>query len=437
MSKISAHSNPEDGSDEKSGSLPEQGTSLTGAYDSDDPGDETQRNFRYQHAYGVILLVASITERRPYVSLWCEHHEDFLAEDNHGFYDAYQVKTRRPENGPWQLPDPPLRDSIKRFVQLERKFPGRVRNFYFVSNSEVSNSTAEKKIARSPEQFLLAIRKTDSGNGKLTLVTPFDDSFELLRDHCECSTAELAGTCKKMDFIKGPGRDSFEDEVSHTHIPAIPGCESHSPAVLNGLRDELIQIVYRASSLEVTDPAKHWHCLNGQSALDPRLLAKRITVESARRLVSEVQAVPLRFTPETTRYELSVEPKFISVLEKKFTRAGLSYEFDTMRNRAFAAERHLMAKALRKPEKVEELLTQLTAVIKGECDDARLLAQTEQGPYGQSMLREVIRRLRDVAKNRPEMVGGEVYECLMGVAGLLTAECAVWWSDQFDLEEAA
>lgn len=437
MLKKYTRSSSKDRVNRKPDRRPDEKIPLTEVYDSDDPGDETQRNFRYQHAYGVILLAASITGRKSYVSLWCEHHEDFLAEDGNGCYDAYQIKTRKPEIGPWQLNDAPLRDSVKKFVQLEKRFPGLVRNFYFASNAEVSNSMAEKKIARSPRHFLHAIRNADSGNGKITLAAPFNESFEALRNHCECTAAELAGTWKKVDFIKGPGRDSFEDEVAHTHLPAISGCESHPPAVLNGMRDELIQLVYKASSLEVTDPAKHWHCLNGNSALDPRLLAKKITVESARRLIDEAQTVPLRFTPETRRYELSVEPKFISVLEKKFIRAGLGYDFDTMRNRAFAAERHLMEIAHKKPERIEALLTQLTAVVKGECDEARLFAQAESAPYGHVMLRDVTRRLRNMANNRPEMVEGEVYECLMGIAGLLTAECAVWWSEEFDLEEAA
>lgn len=64
-----------------------------------DPGDETQRNFRYQAAYGVILLIGSLSGNLPYVSVYAEHHEDFLCERVDGKYDAYQVKTRNPEDG--------------------------------------------------------------------------------------------------------------------------------------------------------------------------------------------------------------------------------------------------------------------------------------------------------------------------------------------------
>ena len=66
-----------------------------------DPGDEVLRKFRYQHAYGVILSVGMATGLLPCKALWCEQHEDFLTESADGFFDAYQIKTRKPELGEW------------------------------------------------------------------------------------------------------------------------------------------------------------------------------------------------------------------------------------------------------------------------------------------------------------------------------------------------
>lgn len=49
-----------------------------------DAGDETARNFRYQHSYGVILLAAASRGDLPYAAIWCERHEDMsvLNRDN-------------------------------------------------------------------------------------------------------------------------------------------------------------------------------------------------------------------------------------------------------------------------------------------------------------------------------------------------------------------
>lgn len=101
-----------------------------------DPGDSTQRNFRYQHAYGVMLLVAAKLGLRPYVAIWCEQHEDFLAERKDAKFDGYQIKTSRPENGAWRLNDGDLRRAFGRFIDLVTEFGDRIGDLYFVSNTE-------------------------------------------------------------------------------------------------------------------------------------------------------------------------------------------------------------------------------------------------------------------------------------------------------------
>src|SRR5258708_3056537 len=101
--------------------------------DTVDTGDETQLRFRYQHAYGVILLLAALSGRKPYTLLLCEHHEDLLGQRNDGFFDAYQIKTRR--DGLWDLSDDAIKDSIKRFVEVDQRFPEKIKEFFFASNA--------------------------------------------------------------------------------------------------------------------------------------------------------------------------------------------------------------------------------------------------------------------------------------------------------------
>ena len=67
-----------------------------------DPGDDVQRRFRYQHAYGVILLLRSVLEPDSYKCIWCEFHDDYLAQSN-GHFDCYQIKTATPEHGHWDF----------------------------------------------------------------------------------------------------------------------------------------------------------------------------------------------------------------------------------------------------------------------------------------------------------------------------------------------
>ncbi|KKC27522.1 hypothetical protein WP12_02920 [Sphingomonas sp. SRS2] len=92
---------------------------------SADPGDETERNYRYQHQYGVVLLVAVRRGQLPYVSIYCEHHEDFLGERIDGRFDGWQIKTSKPEGGAWKLTSPALVKSVGRFIELLEAYPDR------------------------------------------------------------------------------------------------------------------------------------------------------------------------------------------------------------------------------------------------------------------------------------------------------------------------
>jgi hypothetical protein len=106
-----------------------------------------------------------------------------------------------------------------------------------------------------------------------------------------------------------------------------------------------------------------------------------------------------------------------------------------MLSRALSAEQRLLELSYRDPERFEELANQLVGLVKGECDEAQLEAEGHSLPYGRRMLLDVFSRLRAAAQNRKELVLGEEYECLAGVAALLTGECKIWWGPRFDIGE--
>lgn len=403
-------------------------TSPTAERDRDDPGDETQRNFRYQHAYGVILLLASATGKKAYIYIWCEHHEDFLAELIDGTFDAYQIKTAKPENGPWTWTKPPLRDSIKRFVALHNKFPSSISSFFFVSNVEQSDSHAEDKIHLSPPRLLEVIDNLPQ-DGKLK------EAFDDLLAHCQCTPAELQHVLKNLKFIKGPDRDSFDAVIAHDHFSSVPECKSLNAAQRNHLRDQLVQVVYQASSLKVEDPSRHWLCIGESAQGDPYLQSKKITIESIKTLIKEATARPFSFVPITIPFKLGGGDGKLSVLDKKMLKGGLSEYATTMRRRTLSAEQHLIEQSHLDPAGISNALSQLTSYVQSVCDDARLTASANPAPYGAQMFRYVHTHLQKAAEQHPEMVFNQPYDLLVGVAGLLTEECSVWWSERFDLKE--
>jgi hypothetical protein len=215
--------------------------------DQDDPGDEVQRNFRYQHCYGVMLLVAGATYTEPYTAVWCEHHEDILAERGDGSYDAFQVKTRRAETGAWEVTHDGFKRSIRRFVRLIERFDDRIHRLAFVSNTECADHGPSvrdrRRLQRSPHRLLEAAQSAGSAK---EMAEPFPEVLETMATFCECSQDELLAVLKKVDLIKGPTRQSFDAELAHTALSRLEAGRNMVPAQLSAVRDELIQRVWTA-----------------------------------------------------------------------------------------------------------------------------------------------------------------------------------------------
>ncbi|WP_315727593.1 dsDNA nuclease domain-containing protein [Bradyrhizobium sp. SZCCHNS2015] len=403
-------------------------------FDDNDPGDATQRNFRYQHAYGVILLVAGKLGLRPYVSIWCEQHEDLLAERSDRKFDGYQIKTSRPENGPWKLNDLELIKTIGRFTELVQEFGDGINELFFVSNTECASvgkeSKNDHKRALCPRLFLEHVR---SCSRPAEIDSVFSPTFENLQAECGCSEDVLFRTLNKMNIVLGPSRSEFEAAISHEHIARLDTCRGLNADQLDTFRDHLIGVVYRASSLQTGDPIRHLRPLIGGQDIDPRLTAKRLPIESLLIYAAESNGPKVFQYVGESLIQLG-QPRPATVLEQKLIAGGLNDEIDYMAERERSTERHLLEDVQRRPDRYPELMKQIEQVVLGECREAHLRARQASTTYGPAMMIDVQDRLRRIAREETTLIGNHSYECLIGMAGLLTSECVVWWSPRFPVE---
>jgi Cap4 dsDNA endonuclease len=414
---------------------PEKKTAVTSPTDKrnqTDPGDDVLRRFRYQFAYGVILLLGAATRRLEYRAIWCEQHEDFLAENSEQNFDAYQVKTRKPELGAWELNDEAMWKSIARFVELDRAYPGKIRFFKFVSNAEYSNSSAAEREHLSPVSLQTAIRGVRrwdelSGSAK--------KGFELLMEKTSALPEELFSVLSRLDLVQGPTLGAFEDELCQRHLSTLAECSNLSAAALARIREALIAKVGESSSLFTDDPARHWVALNRDLQKDPLLLAKRILVDDLTLIVREVRGGGFEYLPTLRSLQLGSASKRLDTLQKKMIRGGLAHHYEMMRRRTLSAEQLLLDLATR-PDDGVRICAQLENVVFGECDDARLRASQDPEPFGAKMLIDVQDRLKHLTQAEPERVHRQHCDLLVGVAGLLASECKVWWSKPFQVEVA-
>src|ERR1700730_2073241 len=87
-----------------------------------DPGDDTQRRFRYQAMQAAILSLAMLDDETEVEEVFCEHHEDILLKQRQGQFVGYQVKTRQEGAEPLKATDEEAVNSIRRFISLDARF---------------------------------------------------------------------------------------------------------------------------------------------------------------------------------------------------------------------------------------------------------------------------------------------------------------------------
>lgn len=397
-----------------------------------DTGDETQRNFRYQHAYGVILLIGAAANNLPYDAVYAEHHEDYLCERKDGKFDGIQVKTRKPEEGPWDLSDEPIRKSIKRFVKLHELFEDYLNEFKFVSNANYYHpNTYIKDTARlrkSPTRLLECIAGCISVQD---ITAPFDGTLRELSKYCECTPEVLFAVLKKTRFVLGPDRNSFDSVIVVDHLPSLEECNSLVLNQLNAIRDELIQKIHYASSLKIDDPSKHWTPVNSSDAANIIVKAKRVHVSEVFRAITDKTAPPFRYSNVQASLDLGSGEGNLSILKRKMLRGDLATQILTMERRSLSTERRLIEMSHKRPKAFDDMLNQLVSVVQGECDEAYLHASLSGKSIGPQMLNDIYYRLKYKAGS--PMVYGEPYDTLIGITGLLTGECKVWWSEKFNV----
>lgn len=398
--------------------------------DFSDPGDEVLRRFRYQHAYGVVLSVGMATGRLPYEALWCEQHEDFLAERTEGLFDAYQIKTRKPELGEWELSDELFWKSIARFVKLDLAYPTKIASFNFVSNAQFSNSSAKDCEYLSPIRLLSSIRLLSKWED---LIGEMKKGFLWLKNKLGVEPGDLFGMLRRLEVVLGPTYRAFEDELCQRHVAAMPECASMNASALAAVREALIMRIAQASSLVSADPDRDWIGLAARANEDPYLLAKRVTTNDVVLTVRDTNFSGSGFLPRFVSLNLGDAESKLDTLSKKMIRGGLAPRYEVMRRRALTAEQALLDLSTR-PNDGKVLLSQIENTVLAECDDANLRASRNGGCFGPEMLIDVQDRLKRIAESEPERVCRQSYDVLVGVAGLLTSECKVWWSEPFELE---
>lgn len=393
----------------------------------DDVGAATLRNYNYQSIYGVVLLCGATVGKNDYKAVWCEQEDDLLAEVSSSLFDSYQVKTRTPELGYWDISFKGFQNALNVFLRIEDEFAQAIRYYNFVCDAQPLQSDAKALAHKCPLRLVEAVRTTSSIGD---LAKPVQKGLALLAKKTQCTATKLWPILKRLRFPPEPLRKEAAIEVLiATHLPLVPCCTSAKQVKLRRAAVDAINQFDESARLSSLAPERHYACLDPAGKENPQLREKRVSLEAfVQRCQDNVQP-GFRYVASTKSVAIQAGDgrRFYVKLEK----AGLAAQSETLRARALAAEAVLIDLATRS-EGIGDV-EHLSALVKAECDDALAQESVKTQSFGPAMYANVITRLDNMAKNEPTKAIGQPREVLIGIAGLLTGECKVWWSKPFNV----
>jgi hypothetical protein len=426
-------SSPDEGSP-PSAALPESSPGNT--LGTADPGDDVQLRFRYQHAYAAIQCLSMLSANGGPAAVYCENHEDVLIENKDGKFVGVQVKTRKPSLPPFKSTDEPFMKAVRRFSRLMQLFPDWFTAFNFATNHRFWED------GRTPANPLYLIRFLRDRGGAKGLRTD-----NPVRAYLNSVCAE--GHAKEVDLVAALLKlnlASYESDLRHNYRDLIDIIGQTrglaSTCTLNAvyrIADNLIHRIFMASSQELGGNIVDLYKpdANMEQVRDKLLLAGKKLVPA------DIESVIDQSLPDSASNLLvtsgfvpaDVLPPGMDVMRQKLAAGGVQQSrVGVIEDSVASIQKTYMEWTYKNEVKTaNDRLQHLQALVRDDCAEAQVQASAESNPYGPKMYSLLRARLKE------RVVGSDpLFECsdrhLLGVAGTLTEECKVWWSEPFTVK---
>lgn len=435
--------------------------------DPSDPGDDMQRRLRFQASRAVMLALSLLDDGAETDEVFCEQHEDVLVKKRNNRFIGEQVKTKLDESGPLKALDEEVTKSIRRFVSLERRHGDCFDGYVLGSNagfwdedkttsslphllkitSEATDGTAPKKVLDylkklfpKPKISKKATAKAQStpaiGSGS-GIVSGSGHPTDPLKEWE--TTIELGKLVfKKLRVETLPSMRDMRAALIET-LPKFQEVGDRLYSELGTIADALIAEALKAAAL-AHDTARDRYLSvfddPEQVLADDILRGKRLTRDRLLTIIR--QALPTQ--PDLRTSDLiSVEslPQGMSTLELKMAAGGLSIGNIGLAKDQKASTEYLLMKWLHRngTSSTDQRYQHLRTLVRSECQEAFDKAKTPGTTFGPAMLDDVRSRLRTRHQSEGDSLFGCKYEHLLGMAGILTEDCTLWWSEEFPIPQ--
>lgn len=406
------------------------------ALDIDDPGDDTIARFRYQFCIVAINAFQLVSDPGSVVSLICENFEDIIIERTDGKFDAIQVKTKLRHLTPFKANEDAVKKSLIRFAKLNARFPGRFSSFQFVTNHEMweENENSSNllwlltELKESPK--IKGLRKT---NPKRALVETI----------AEESGASIDSVIHMLRHAKCIARREDVKSIDRAVSDAITQCnqcaELPYPTVLK-LADDAIAAAFHAScNGRKTLVAKLYSSDEDFDEVfaEASLEGKKINLEIIDEIIAERLQPQDELVDIIGLVNLESLPKGLSRMVQKMAKGGVeAVRIQHMTDLVRSLEALEVRWATKHGgERAKALVNDILGRTLTECVEARVETSTTEEPYGSAQYTNTKSRLERRFAEDKETLHGCKIEHLLGAVGVLTEDCKIWWSDEFELQE--
>ncbi|MBW4576358.1 MAG: DUF4297 domain-containing protein [Aphanothece sp. CMT-3BRIN-NPC111] len=403
---------------------------------SNDPGDETQRRFRYQAAYAAIQCLSLLEEDPENVFIYCEHHEDVLVKKKNETFIGIQVKTRATGKEPFKANDNEMQNSIKRFIEHEINFANSFCRYLIAANCGFWH---EKKNGANLHYILeLCQKETEIDLEKINkTLKDFINKIYKALNTSSTSLEIIIKVLRKISLHSSPGLDDIEGSLLR-RLSQVPSIKDLRVDQVNRVTRSLIDKCLNAASLVCDSPRESYYLLLCNPDAEKTTLiiqGKQISKEHILNLITTEVANDQSLLYPLNHIPISEMPKGMKRLELKMATGGISLNnIDITKDFKSSAESQSLT-WLRKygRAKAEEQYQHIKAIVRNECQEAYDLTKIDDSLFGQKMLIQVRERLHLLHNRDTYSLFGLRYEHLLGMAGILTEECKIWWSKEFDI----
>jgi hypothetical protein len=398
---------------------------------SKDPGDDTQRRFRYQAAYAAVMSLSLLDEDSGVSLIYCEHHEDVLVKRKDNTFIGIQVKTRASGKSPFKANDEEVVNSIKRFVEHEIKF----NNSCFSRYNLVANCGFwyDRKDGSNFKYILELAKNDDRQNATL------DKFIKNILTLLPLSSQEIIiNVLQKTDLVTSPGLDDIESHLLNL-LTKIPNLKESKVEYVTDITKRLIDKCLNAASLVHNSPKiGYFPILDNPQDEKLKLIIKekQITKESILNLIKEItEDVDKSLLLASS--SLSQMPKGIKKLIIKMEHGGLSKEnIELAGDHKTSAEFQLVLWEKKHGfSKADSHYQHVKTIVRTQCQEAYDVTISDEELFGLKMLNEVRERLKIIHKEDKSSLFNLRYEHLFGICSILTEECKIWWSKKFDIDK--